>query len=170
MRSLRPSDPWSIAAILCLFGGAVLLVVAWYDISGTANLYEQMPYLVSAGFSGLALIIVGSALVIAGRGDRVERRLAQLLDAITEAAGTDGSRPTGDGTGTEPGTEDPSRPDPVLTASEAFLTVPHGTTYHRPGCLLTREKVATPADPEAISSGELSPCPVCSPERPSDSP
>ncbi len=37
MRSLRPSDPWSIAAVLCLFGGAVLLVVAWYDISGTAG-------------------------------------------------------------------------------------------------------------------------------------
>ncbi len=166
MRSLRPSDPWSIAAILCLFGGAVLLVVAWYDISGTADLYKQMPYLVSAGFSGLALIIVGSALVIAGRNDRVERRLAQLIDAITEAAGTDGTGPAVD-----PGPTEQSPPgDPLLSASETYLTVPQGTTYHRPGCLLTREKDAEPADPEAISSGDLTPCPVCSPERPSDSP
>jgi len=43
-----PRDPWNVAAALCLFGGAVLLVVAWYDISGTANVYEQLPYLVRA--------------------------------------------------------------------------------------------------------------------------
>jgi hypothetical protein len=170
MKSLRPSDPWSIAAILCLFGGAVLLVVAWYDISGTANLYEQMPYLVSAGFSGLALIIVGSALVVAGRGDRLERRLAQLLDAITEAAGTDGSGSAGRDVGAGPAGQDPSTADPLLAASETYLTVPNGTTYHRSGCLLTREKDVVPADPEAIAKGALSPCPVCSPEQPSASP
>jgi hypothetical protein len=164
MRSLRPSDPWSIAAILCLFGGAVLLVVAWYDISGTADLYKQMPYLVSAGFSGLALIIVGSALVVAGRNDRVERRLAQLVDAITEAARTDGTEPAGNG---KPAAQSPPG-DPLVSASETYLTVPEGTTYHRPGCLLMREKDAVPADPEAISSGALTPCPVCSPERPGD--
>lgn len=165
MRSLRPGDPWSIAAILCLFGGAVLLVVAWYDISGTADLYKQMPYLVSAGFSGLALIIVGSALVIAGRNDRVERRLAQLLDAITEAAGTESAE-------TEVVTDAPAPGDPLVSASipaAGFLTVPQGTTYHRPGCLLMREKDAVPADPGSIADGSLSPCPVCSPERPSDS-
>ncbi len=100
MRSLRPNDPWSIAAVLCLGGGGVLLVIAWYDISGTADLYGQMPYLVSAGFTGLALIIIGSAFVVAGRTDRVERRLAQLLDAITEPVENEG------GNGTE--TADPS--------------------------------------------------------------
>ncbi|HEX4017039.1 MAG TPA: hypothetical protein VHX15_09910 [Frankiaceae bacterium] len=167
MRSLRPSDPWSIAAILCLFGGAVLLVIAWYDISGTADLYKQMPYLVSAGFSGLALIIVGSALVVAGRNDRVERRLAQLLEAITDAAVTNGPAAA----------ENPADPeaahsgDPLIGASEGYVgyvTAPQGTTYHRPGCLLTREKDAEPADPEAIANGSLTACPVCSPERPSD--
>jgi len=165
MRSLRPSDPWSIGAVLCLFGGAVLLVVAWYDISGTADLYEQMPYLVSAGFSGMALIIVGSALVIAGRHDRVERRLAQLLDAITEAAGSEGAAASDQAVASD----EPRPGDPLVSAPAAFLTVPQGTTYHRPGCLLMREKDAEPADAEAISSGTLSPCPVCSPERPSDS-
>ncbi len=168
MRSLRPNDPWSIAAVLCLFGGAVLLVVAWYDISGTANLYEQMPYLVSAGFSGLALIMVGSALVVAGRSDRVERRLAQLLDAITEVAGTDDAASARDGA--EPAAAACEPVDPLLTASSSYLTVPDGTTYHRPGCLLLREKEAAPADPDAIAAGSLSPCPVCVPERPSDAP
>jgi hypothetical protein len=156
MRSLRPNDPWSIAAVLCLSGGAVLILIAWYDISGTADLYKQMPYLVSAGFSGLALIIVGSALVVAGRSDRMERRLAQLLDAISEAIETEGPD------------EDEQRPgeaaDTSAAAPATYLTVPEGTTYHRPGCLLLREKDARPADPKVITSGALSPCPVCTPQ------
>jgi hypothetical protein len=168
MRSLRPNDPWSIAAVLCLAGGAVLLLIAWYDISGTANLYQQMPYLVSAGFTGLALIIVGSALLVAGRNDRVERRLAQLLDAITDAVENEGGNPE-----PEPAPEAlpgaaASTADPIA-ASEAYLTVPEGTTYHRPGCLLLREKDAARADLQAISDGRLRPCPVCLPEQPSES-
>jgi hypothetical protein len=167
MRSLRPNDPWSIAAVLCLGGGGVLLLIAWYDISGTADLYKQLPYLVSAGFTGLALIIVGSALVIAGRSDRVERRVAQLIDAITEAVENEG------GSGPQPAESaaeaaSGAAADPLLTASQSYLTVPEGTTYHRPGCLLLREKDTTPADPEEISSGSLRPCPVCLPEQPGD--
>lgn len=150
MRVLRLRDPWTIAAVICLFAGAILLVVAWYDISGTATVYEQLPYLVSAGFSGLALIIVGSALVSAGRTDRVERRLAQLVDAITEAAG-------------------PPRPDvpaDVNTGpigSQSLLAVPDGTIYHRDGCLLLRGKSAEPVTTEEIAKRGLTPCPVCEP-------
>jgi hypothetical protein len=156
MRSWRPTDPWSIAAVLCLGGGGVLLLIAWYDISGTADLYKQMPYLVSAGFTGLGLIILGSALIVAGRNDRVERRLAQLLDAITEAVENenDGDAPAAAEAAAEP----------AVTAPESYLAVPEGTTYHRPDCLLLRDKNASPAGPEAIASGALSPCPVCLPE------
>ena len=153
MRSWRPSDPWSIAAVLCLGGGGVLLLIAWYDISGTADLYKQMPYLVSAGFTGLGVIILGSALIVAGRHDRVERRLAQLLDAITEAVEEDGAAP-----------ETADAAEPAVNAPESYLTVPEGTTYHRPDCLLLRDKHASAVDPEALASGALAPCPVCLPE------
>jgi hypothetical protein len=147
--SRRPAiDPWSIAAIASLFAGAVLLVVAWYDISGTANVYEQMPYLISAGFSGLALIIVGSALTVAGRNDRVERRLAQLIDAVSEAA-------------MPPPRSEPADAGPLTTGR--FLVTPGGRTYHRPDCLLLRDKDTSEADPAAIAADELTPCPVCSP-------
>ncbi len=153
-RALRlPSDPWTIAAALCLFGGAILLVVAWYDISGTANLYEQLPYLVSAGFSGLALIIAGSAFVIAGRSDRTERRLAQLVDALTEPAGP---APDGD-------LENGLNP-----ADGGFLVTAGGRTYHRPGCLLLTGKEVSAADPADIDSDALTPCPVCGPHQAPD--
>ena len=166
MRSLRPNDPWSIAAVLCLFGGGVLILIAWYDISGTAELYKQMPYLVSAGFTGLALIMVGSALLVAGRNDRVERRLAQLIDAITDAVENEGSADRPTPPADQHATTGPG--DALMNASESYLTVPEGTTYHAPGCLLLREKDTGPADPEAISKGELGRCPVCLPEQQGD--
>jgi hypothetical protein len=161
MRSWRPTDPWSIAAVLCLGGGGVLILIAWYDISGTADVYKQLPYLVSAGFTGLALIILGSALIVAGRSDRMERRLAQLLDAITDAV-QDEDQPAAITTD--------SPDEPAANAAGSYLTVPEGRTYHRPGCLLLREKDAGPADPAAIESGALSPCPVCLSEQPSNTP
>ena len=167
MRAPRPRDPWIIAAIVCLFGGAVLLVVAWYDISGTANVYEQLPYLVSAGFSGLGLIIVGSALVSAGRADRVERRLAQLIAAITEAA--DPADPPDPPDPTE-APEAPEAPEAASIAdadadaeSGALRSLTDGTTFHRPNCLLLRTKSAEPVSNDQIAERHLTPCPVCEP-------
>jgi hypothetical protein len=44
--------------------GVVLILVAWYQASGTASVAEQIPYAISGGLTGLALVIIGSALVI----------------------------------------------------------------------------------------------------------
>ncbi len=150
---LRSRDPWVIAAVVFLFGGAILLVIAWYDISGTANVYEQLPYLVSAGFSGMALIIVGSGLLAAGRADRIERRLAQLVEALTEAAATAAGSPSGE-------------PEHVVNPPETLLALEGGETYHRPGCLLLRDKAAAPVTAADIATKGLTPCPVCAPGPP----
>ena len=95
----------------------------------------------------------------------MERRLAQLIDAITDAARDGRTGPPG-----SPDRGAVAGRDPLLNASETYLTVPEGTTYHRPGCLLLRQKDAGPADPAAISVRRLTPCPVCLPEQPSDTP
>ncbi len=153
MRRLRPGDRWTLAAGLCLAGGAVLLLVAWYDISGTNQLYEQLPYLVSAGFSGLALVMLGCALLVAGRYDRVERRLARLVDAVTEPAAAPEPEPA-------PPVTDPDAAERVLVRG--------GTTYHRPTCPLVQGKAVTAVDPAAIRARGLTPCPVCDPTDPSD--
>jgi hypothetical protein len=157
---LRSRDPWVIAAVVFLFGGAILLVIAWYDISGTANVYEQLPYLVSAGFSGMALIIVGSGLLAAGRADRIERRLAQLVEALTEAAAA-----TANGS---PSAEPERLINPVnpVNPPETLLALEGGETYHRPGCLLLRDKAAAPVTAADIATKGLTPCPVCAPEPP----
>ena len=44
--------------------GLVLVALGWYGASGTALVAEQIPYAVSGGAGGLALIVVGAALVM----------------------------------------------------------------------------------------------------------
>ena len=39
-------------------------------------------------------------------------------------------------------------------------------TYHRPGCLLLRDKPTSPVTAADIASKALTPCPVCAPEPP----
>ncbi|HEV7723119.1 MAG TPA: hypothetical protein VGO60_17645 [Iamia sp.] len=56
---------------MMLIGGGVLVglgiiavLVGYVGASGTSNVYEQVPYALSGGVLGLALIIIGCALVI----------------------------------------------------------------------------------------------------------
>ncbi len=44
--------------------GVVLIFVAWFQTSGTSSVAEQIPFAISGGLIGLALVIFGSALVI----------------------------------------------------------------------------------------------------------
>jgi uncharacterized membrane protein len=65
--------------------GFVLLVIGWSDVAGTIDVGRQMPYLMSTGLPGLALVMVGLVLVNVGvrRQDGAER--ARQMSALTEA-------------------------------------------------------------------------------------
>ena len=44
--------------------GAVCIGLGWWGASGTANLAEQIPYLISGGLFGVALVVAGTGLVM----------------------------------------------------------------------------------------------------------
>ncbi|MDQ6697515.1 MAG: hypothetical protein M3Z46_08675 [Actinomycetota bacterium] len=44
--------------------GLVIVGVAWYGASGTGYVADQLPYLISGGVGGLALILIGIALFL----------------------------------------------------------------------------------------------------------
>lgn len=54
----------AIGAVLVL-AGLVLIGSGWWGASGTRDVSEQIPYLISGGVLGLALVIAGSALLVA---------------------------------------------------------------------------------------------------------
>ena len=52
-----------VGAVL-IVAGAVLVFAGYWGASGTAVIAEQIPYAISGGAGGLALVVVGCALVV----------------------------------------------------------------------------------------------------------
>lgn len=68
--------------------GAILLTIAWGKTAGLAVVSLQIPYLISAGFTGLALVTVGLTVInlSAKHADARARsqQLAELRDLLAE--------------------------------------------------------------------------------------
>src|SRR4051794_41957324 len=54
----RPFVGWVLAA-----AGAIALFVGWFGVSGESLTAKQIPYLVSAGFTGVALFIMAGGFL-----------------------------------------------------------------------------------------------------------
>ena len=72
--------------------GFVLIMVAWGQVAGETQVYLQVPYIVSAGLTGLALVMVGLTIVnvAAKQRDAVDRdrQIDQLVSILTELKAT----------------------------------------------------------------------------------
>ena len=95
---LNPASPAVIWMGLGLAGiGFVLIGIAWAQVAGETQVYLQLPYLASAGLTGLGLIMVGMTLinVAAKRRDAAERerQIDQLVSILEEVQTALGERP-----------------------------------------------------------------------------
>lgn len=87
---IRPLAPGSLANVewrqalgaLSLLAGVVAVFVAWFGISGTLDPGKQMPYLVSGGIGGAALIAVGMTLFLSLEHARDRAALDSVLDRL----------------------------------------------------------------------------------------
>ena len=86
LRPLSPTPTYLGVALTVV--GFVLIVIAWQQVAAETNVALQLPYLVSGGLAGLALVMVGVTVinVAAKRRDAVlrEQQTALLADAIHE--------------------------------------------------------------------------------------
>jgi hypothetical protein len=134
-------------ALVFIFLGVAAILVGWNGTAGNIALAAQIPYIVSGGLGGIALVIVGAALMVTqnAREDRqrLEGLLLQLVDA-QHAASSSIDRV-------------PSDADGLFAAGTA--------SYHVPTCRLVdgREEVSYVTSAEAVAR-DLKPCRVCQPE------
>lgn len=97
LRPLSPVPTYIGIALTVL--GFVLVMIAWGQTAGQTNVALQVPYLISAGLSGLGLVLVGLTVVniAAKRRDALlrEQQMQLLSDALRElsaALGRDDDR------------------------------------------------------------------------------
>lgn len=73
------------AAVLLTVAGLIFLLFGWIGVSGANAVVKQLPYIISGGIGGIALVAIGSALWVASdmRDEWSElRRLRLTVDRL----------------------------------------------------------------------------------------
>lgn len=148
----------AVAAGMVVFGTATMFV-AWTGTAGRTEVSEQLTWLLGAGITGLAFILLGGLWIAdhevhraTSRLDRFERDVTRLHHAIV---GPERSPAPVSGT---------VAPYPATTPDVVFA-VPHGETYHRANCLVIREKANFERYDHGAVPEPLRPCVVCRPDE-----
>jgi hypothetical protein len=169
VRALRG---WVVAA-----AGGVLLLGCYLGVSKETDPGLQLPYVVSGGFGGLALVLIGSALLVTDHFDAAQATQARIATQVDDLHALILSAATTDLAPTPPAPPAASQPPasggpvsgamdgaPEAPADDGTLyAVPTGRTFHRASCELLTGKPAQPVDGGQIASRGLSPCPICAP-------
>jgi hypothetical protein len=123
------------------------------EVNGVPNLNAQLPWLISGGILGLALVVFGAAMIVVhnARSDRarLEAKLDELVQAVLRGA-------------TAKPTAYPSEPAATATLRGTFIA--GASAYHDPSCRLVqgREDVTFVTARQAAAD-DLKPCRVCKP-------
>ena len=117
------------------------------EVNGVPNLNAQLPWLVSGGVLGLAIVVFGAAMLIVHNARTDRARLESKLDELVLALSRGGSTTS-----------------TIAAAGPAGTFLAGGSAFHRPDCRLVQGRddvsVVTRADAQARS---LQPCRVCNP-------
>ena len=165
--AVRPWAGWILAAL-----GIIVIIVGWYGVSGEALVAKQLPYLISGGLGGVALVGIGAAMISAerrrqdtGRIERLEEMVGELRAVLLAHPDAPSVRAAGTGSpsGLGAARSGPST-NGAAPGGAGLVALPSGTTYHSPGCQMVRGKDGV----EAVTAGSieqrgLAACRVCEP-------
>lgn len=131
------------------------MILGWFGVSGTPLVAKQLPYLVSGGLGGLALVFLGGLALgaadirrAAARLDRLERQVGDLHRLLLVETGT------------------PDAGVAVVGVNGRVAVLPGGQSYHRPACAVVVGKDAESVTVAAAAGGGLRACKLCEPPPP----
>jgi hypothetical protein len=166
-RALRPYVGWICAAV-----GFLVIIIGWFGVSGQALVAKQLPYLISGGLGGVALVGIGAAMISAERRRQDTGRIERLEEMVGELRAVLLAHPDAP-TGVVGSPRSPAAVGAALTGpsangaaaeSSGLVALPTGTTYHAPGCQMVRAKEGVEAvNARRIEQRGLAACRVCEP-------
>ena len=170
VRGLRTKAGGTDGARLLLFFGGILLplgfvviLLGWVGASHTVNMFEQIPYAISGGMLGMALVFAGgfcyfaywlTQLVYAARRDNADTRiLLERIEELLSSGASFSAVPAVDGAA--------RRQLKATVATRTFLATPTGTMFHEADC----PAVAGRENLREVTGDEpgLTPCKICEP-------
>jgi hypothetical protein len=145
-----------LGVLLCLIG-FLTIFFGWNGAASSNYVPAQFPYLVSGGIAGLAVVVVGAAMLIV-QNQRADRaRVEAALERIAAAVERQGAAGVGPGpvagTGPAPG-------------GLGGYVVAGTTSYHLLDCQLPEARSEAQLVPlEDVRASGLEPCRVCRPPQ-----
>ena len=127
------------------------MLLGWYGAANTNILTEQVPYLISGGLLGMALIIVSA---VVGSSASLERENRELRRDLTRLLSSSGGRVMGGLTST-----------PRSGSGDGLVyTVPGGRSFHVAGCPIVEGKKASEMSLQEATGAGHSACKLCGPD------
>lgn len=147
---VRGADPvvfFTRAGSVAVVLGLGFIYLGWQGASRSVREVEQIPYLISGGILGLALVFLGGLML-------ATVLWASLLARMLNRDGEESSRPQ-----PMPLTAEPmARPGPPPATARLVATAA-GSLYHRPDCRMVAGRRVVAAE----TSSATTPCQVCEP-------
>lgn len=128
--------------------GFLLIVLGWNGAASLDYVQGQVPYLISGGLAGLALVGMGLTFSVINEMRRTNTQLLRALEQLGERL----EHSTGAG--------------PTEVPRDGTGVVAGRTTYHDPACRLVKDRSDLQVmAPQAASDRGLAPCRICEPKR-----
>ncbi|HEV3351334.1 MAG TPA: hypothetical protein VG076_00345 [Acidimicrobiales bacterium] len=157
-RATRPVWGWILVGL-----GLLLILIGYLGISREALVAKQLPYLISGGIGGIALVGFGAMLVGTEDLKRTQERIDQLEDLVADLHGVLLSRadaPVLSSNGDSAGPVAQSE-----SAGATLMALPGGQSYHRADCsMIEGKREARPVTASAARRQGLKPCRLCDPQ------
>jgi hypothetical protein len=141
-----------LLAIGLLIVGIVIVLLGWYGAANTNILTEQVPYLISGGLLGMALIIIAAVI---GSSASLERDNRELRSDLNRLLSTPGSRFASGSLAAAPR----ARSD-----DGRVYVVPGGRSFHIAGCPIVEGKQGSEMSLEEATEAGHSVCKLCGPD------
>ena len=137
-----------LGVLLCLLG-FVAIFFGWNGAAGKNVSMAQFPYLISGGVTGIAIVIIGAAMLIIQNAREDRARLEAVLERIAVAM-------EGSAAGPARGGSTPTHGGAMVLAGS--------TSYHRLDCALVEARdEAHVVGIEDAFTRQLATCRVCRP-------